>query len=181
MIAAKLFELLREVAPNAPSIGLLVNPSNPNAESEVRDSQKAAETYGQKLVVVKAGAESDFATAFGSLVEHRAGALVVSTDPLFTSRYNLLASMALRHGLPTLSGTHEFTTAGGLMSYGTKLTDGFRLVGIYAGRILKGEKAANLPVQQTTKIELVINLNTAKALGITLPISLLGRADEVIE
>ena len=160
---------------------LLVNPTNPNAGTLSRDLQAAARTLGLQLHVLHASTERDFDTVFATLVQLRAGGLVIGADPFFNSRSEQLAALALRHAVPAIYQYREFAAAGGLMSYGGSLTDAYRLVGVYTGRILKGEKPADLPVQQATKVELIINLKTAKALGLTFPIALLGRADEVIE
>jgi putative ABC transport system substrate-binding protein len=180
-LVAKQLETLHEAVPQADLIGLLVNPTNPNAESDTRGVQAAANVLGQKLVVVKGSTESDLETVFVTLVQQRTGALVVSADPFFVSRLNKLVELAVHQTLPAIYPMRDFVTAGGLMSYGTSLADGYRQVGVYAGRILNGEKPADLPVQQSTKVEFIINLKTAKALGVTVPLSLLGRADEVIE
>jgi putative ABC transport system substrate-binding protein len=180
-LGPKRLELLHELAPTATIIALLVNPTNPNAETQSRDLQAAARTLGLQAHVLHARTESDFDAVFATLGELRAGALVVSTDGLFISRAAQLAALTVRHAVPTISQFREFAAAGGLMSYGGSLTDGYRLGGVYTGRILKGEKPADLPVMQATKVELIINLKTAEALGLTVPLSLLGRADEVIE
>jgi putative ABC transport system substrate-binding protein len=180
-LVAKQLETLHETVPQADLIGFLVNPTNPNAESDTRDVQAAANGLGQKLVVVKGSTESDLETAFVILAQQRTSALVVSADPFFFSRRNKLVELAVRQTLPAIYPMRDFAAAGGLMSYGPSLADGYRLVGVYAGRILKGEKPRDLPVQQSTKVELIINLKTAKALGITVPLPLSGRADELIE
>ena len=178
----KRLELLHELVPKATVIGLVVNPTNPTvAEAETRDLQAAARTLGLQLHVLHASNEGDFDAVFANLPQQRADGLVIGGDAFFTSRSEQLAALALRQAVPTVYQFREFVTAGGLISYGGSLTDANRLTGIYAGRILKGEKPADLPVQQTTKVELFINLKTAKALGLTVPISLLARADEVIE
>ena len=175
------FTLPARIASTATVIAVLVNPTYPNAETELRDLQAAARSLGLQLHALHASTERDFDTAFATLRELRAGALVIGTDAFFINRSELLAALALRHTVPASFQFREFVAAGGLMSYGGSITDDYRLVGVYTGRILKGERPADLPVQRGTKFELFINLKTAKALGITLPISLLGRADEVIE
>jgi putative ABC transport system substrate-binding protein len=177
----KRFELLRELVPHAGAIALLVNPNNPSIEIIVKDVQEAAQAKGVQLHIVKASTESEIDAAFGSLVERQAGALLVATDPFLGSRRELLLALAARHSIPTMYEFREYAMAGGLMSYGTNFTAIFRQVGIYAGRILKGAKPADLPVVQPTTFELVVNLKTAKALGLTIPPSILSRADEVIE
>jgi len=162
-------------------MALLVNPAHPAAETQSRNMQAAARTLGLQLHVLHASTERDFETTFATLVQLRAGALVIGSDAFFINRSELLAALALRHVVPAIFQFREFVAAGGLMSYGGSIRDDYRLVGIYAGRILKGEKPANLPVQQGTKFELFINLKTAKALGLTVPPTLLGLANEVIE
>jgi putative ABC transport system substrate-binding protein len=175
-------ELLHELLPTATMIALLVNPTNPiQTETTSRDAQAAAHTFGLQLHVLHASTERDLDTAFATLVQLRAGGLVIGPDAFFSSSIKQLAALTLRHAVPATYMYRAFAAAGGLMSYGTSLADSYRQVGIYTGRILNGEKPADLPVQQATKVELVINLNTAKTLGITFPLSLLGRADEVIE
>jgi putative ABC transport system substrate-binding protein len=180
-LGPKRLELLHELVPTATIMALLVNPTNPNAETVSRNLQAAARTLGLQTHVLQPSTERDFDTVFATLVQLRAGALVIGPDPFFISRSEQLAALAIRHAVPTISQFREFAAAGGLMSYGASITDSFRTVGVYTGRILKGEKPADLPVQQSTKAELIINLKTAKALGITVPLPLLGRADEVIE
>jgi putative tryptophan/tyrosine transport system substrate-binding protein len=158
------------------------NASNANAESQLRDMQAAARTLGlPQLHVLNASAEGDFDRAFAALAQLRAGGLAIYTSTLFSTRSEQLAALTIRHAVPAISPYREFATAGGLMSYGGNVTDQDRLVGNYIGRILKGEKPADLLVQQITKVELIINMKTAKALGLTFPLTLLGRADEVIE
>jgi putative ABC transport system substrate-binding protein len=181
-VGPKRLELLHELVPAVTIVALLVNPTNPTlAESTTKALQVAARTLGVQLHALHASTDRDFDTVFATVSQLRAGALVIGTDPFFTSRLEQLAALALRHALPTVYQFREFAMAGGLVGYGTSLTDGFRLAGIYTGRILKGEKPADLPVQQATKVELILNLKTAKALGLTVPLSVLGRADEVIE
>ncbi len=180
-LVAKQFEILHETVPNTALIGFLTNPTIADAETNMKNALAAAETIGQKLLVVEAGTDSELDAAFATLVQRRAGALVVGVEPFFVSRRVKLVELAARQKLPAIYTLREFVTAGGLMSYGTSITEALRLSGLYAGRILKGEKPADLPVQQSTKVELVLNLKTAKALGLTVPLPLLGRADEVIE
>jgi putative ABC transport system substrate-binding protein len=181
LLVAKQLELLHETVPNAAMIGVLVNPNNPNAGIDTKQILTAADKLGQKLLVVNASTPGEIEAAFSTVTQKRVGALLIHPDAFFTSRYEQLATLTARHAIPTIYYFREFTAAGGLMSYGASITDAHRQAGIYAGRILKGEKPADLPVQQATKVELVINLKTAKGLGITFPLSLLGRADEVIE
>jgi putative tryptophan/tyrosine transport system substrate-binding protein len=182
-LGPKRLELLHGLIPSVSTIALLVNPTNPNAEvlSRSRDMEVAARPLGLQLHILRASTERDFEPAFASLVRLRIGGLVISSDAFFTSRREQLAALALRHAVPTIYQNREFASAGGLMSYGGSDADAYRVMGVYAGRILKGEQAADLPVQQATKTELIINLKTATALGVTVPLPLLGRADEVIE
>jgi len=180
-LAAKQIELLQELAPNAKVVGFLVNPNSPNLASEMKEAQAAVAAFGHELVVVKVTRESDFDQAFKTLVEARVAALFVEVDAFFTDRRANIAALAAQYALPAIYALREFVDAGGLMSYGTSITDANRQVGIYAGRILKGTKPAELPVMQSTRFELVINLKAAKALGIEIPSRLLARADEVIE
>jgi ABC-type uncharacterized transport system substrate-binding protein len=181
-VGPKWLQLLHEMVSKVTSLALLVNPTSPNlAEVQSRDLQVAARSRGLQLHVLQASSDQDFETAFASLVRLGASGLVISSDSFFFSRSAQLAKLAIRHALPTIFGFREFVAAGGLMSYGGSLTESFRWVGVYTGRILKGEKLANLPVQQSTKIELFINLNTAEALGLELPATLLTRADDIIE
>jgi putative tryptophan/tyrosine transport system substrate-binding protein len=180
-VAPKRLELLRELNATATNAALLINPTGPNAATLSRDLQVAAKTLGLQLHVVHANSERDFDAVFAALASIRAGGLVIGADPLFNIHSAQLAALALRHRMPTISQYREFATAGGLMSYGSDLADNYRVVGSYTGRILKGEKPADLPVQQSTRVELIINMKTAKSLGLTFPLTLLGRADEVIE
>jgi len=180
-LAPKRLELLSELVPQAGVIGLLVNPNNPSAERLIKDAQEAARAKGGRLIILKAGSASEIDTAFATFLPLRAGALVVSADPFLSSQREQLVALASRHAVPTIYAWREFAASGGLISYGPSLPAAYRMVGVYAGKILKGAKPADLPVQQPTKFELVINLKTAKALGLKVPQSLLGRADEVIE
>jgi putative ABC transport system substrate-binding protein len=181
-VAPKRLQWAHELVPTATSIAVLVNPTNPNTETELRDLQSAARALALQLHVLHASTERDFNTAFATLPQLRAGALVISgTDTFLISRSEQLAALTIRHAVPTIFQFREFAASGGLMSYGGSITDSYRLAGVYTGRILKGEKPADLPVIQATKIELIINLKTAKALGIDVPPMLLARADEVIE
>jgi putative ABC transport system substrate-binding protein len=180
-VAPKRIELLRELLPNAAMIALLIvsgNPNNPEVESSMRS---AARVLGLDLHVMHINEGHDIATAFTSLKEQRVDGVVVSPNPYFTSRIQQVAALAIQHALPAIYHVREFAAAGGLMSYGASVAEAHRLSGVYTGRVLKGEKAGDLPVQQATNVELVINLKTAKALGLTVPLSLRSRADEVIE
>jgi putative ABC transport system substrate-binding protein len=180
-LGAKRLELIHELVPGANLVGVLLNPANPSIDSQTRDMQAAAQVVGVRLQIVHASAERDFDAAFATLLELRAGALVIGNDALLISRSEQLAALALRHAMPAVYQFPEFAAAGGLMSYGSSAVEVSRLIGDYAGRILKGEKPGDLPVQQDTRTELIINMKTAKALGLTFPLTLLGRADEVIE
>jgi putative ABC transport system substrate-binding protein len=181
-VGPKRLEALRELVPTATIIAVLVNPTSPAiAEPFLRDLRAAARTLGLQLHVLQASTERHFDTVFATLVQLRPGGLVIMPDVFFTAQSNQLATLTVRHAVPAVAQYRPFVAAGGLMSYGSDETEYYRLVGIYAGRIVKGEKPADLPVQQSTKVELILNLKTAKALGLTVPLSLLGRADEVIE
>jgi putative tryptophan/tyrosine transport system substrate-binding protein len=181
VLAEKRLQLLHDLVPNAELIALLVNPTSPVAEPQMRDAQAAARALGVRLTILSAVTESDFNKVSASLVQQRADALFVSADPFFSSRREHLVALAARHAIPTLYEFREFVEAGGLMSYGTVLRDGYYKGGNYVARILKGAKPADLPVEQIDKFELVINVTTAKALGLTVPDKLLALADEVIE
>jgi putative tryptophan/tyrosine transport system substrate-binding protein len=181
-VAAKRLELLHELVPTATVVALLVNPtSTALAETTTRDLEAAASTLGLELHVLHASSEREIDAAFATLVQLRAGALVIGADPLFTSRSEQLATLTIRHRVPAIYQFREFVSTGGLMAYGSTVLDTYRPLGVYTGRILKGEKPAELPVQQATKVELVINMKTAKALGLTVPLPMIGRVDEVIE
>jgi putative ABC transport system substrate-binding protein len=180
-LGGKRLELLRELVPTATVIGLLVNPNNPSTEAETKDILLAASTLGRQIYVVNASNERDFEIAFTTLVQQRAGGLLVNPDALFNSRREQLVALATRHEVPAVYPLRDYTAAGGLMSYGTNIADAYRQAGVYTGRILKGEKPADLPVMQSTKFEFVINLKTAKALGLDIPPKLLALTDEVIE
>jgi putative ABC transport system substrate-binding protein len=179
--AAKRLEVLHESLPTAAVVALLVNPTTPLAEPETKGVQDAARSLGLRLHVLNASTETEIDAAFGTLIELRAGALVVSVDPFLNNQRAQIVALAARHAVPAIYGLRESVAAGGLMSYGIDLADTYRQAGIYIGKILKGAKPADLPVQQAVKVEFAINLKTAKALGLTFPITLLGRADEVIE
>lgn len=180
-LVAKQFEALHETVPNAALIGFLVNPTLADAGTQTKNALVAAETFGQKIVVLEARTDDELEAVFVALVQQRAGALVVGADPFFGRRINKLVELAAVQKMPTMYPLREYAEAGGLMSYGTSIAEAHRIVGLYAGRVLKGEKPADLPVQQATKVEMVVNLKTAKALGLTVPLPLIGRADEIIE
>ena len=180
-LAAKRLELLRQLVPKATMVGVLVNPVTPETETERNDVQTAAQTLGQQLIIVDVSTGGDIAQAFATFVQRGADALLVGTGSFMFSYRERIAALAARHGLPASYSLREFAEVGGLMSYGTSLTDAYRQMGVYAGRIIKGEKPADLPVVQSTKFEFVINLKTAKALGLEFHPQLLATADEVIE
>jgi putative ABC transport system substrate-binding protein len=181
VLAEKRLQLLRELLPKAKSFALLVNPKSPVAEPQTRDAQAGAQALGLKLRVLTAVTENDLDDVFTTIVQDRTDALFVSADPFFLSLHEQLVALAARHAIPTLYEVREYVQAGGLMSYGTDLRDGYHKGGIYAGRILKGVKPAELPVEQINKLEFVVNGKTAKALGLDIPPQLLALADEVIE
>ena len=181
LLGTKRLELMQQLLPANTSITVLINPDNPNADIDTPQLQDAARTLGQSISFVKARSEVEIDAVFATLGERHASALLVNTDPFFLARRAQFVSLAARHGVPAIYAQREFVTAGGLISYGASLADGYRQVGIYAGRILKGESAADLPVVQPTKFEMAINLKTAKALGVDVPDKVLALADEVIE
>jgi putative ABC transport system substrate-binding protein len=182
VLVAKRLEILREVIPNASVAGVLLNPNNrAGAKAQLEEVEKAARTIGQQVHILHASSEHDFETVFATIVQTRIGALIVGPDPFFSSRRDQLVALAARDRIPAIYEWREYAEAGGLMSYGSDLADGYHQVGIYAGRILKGDKPADLPVVQSTKVEFVLNLKTARSLGLTISLPLLGRADEVIE
>jgi putative ABC transport system substrate-binding protein len=180
-LGPKRLELLHEMVPAATIVGLLINPTNPTAETTARGLQASAGSLGLQLQVRQASTEGEIDAAFASLHQLGAGGLTIGNDAFFNSRSEQLAGLGLRHAMPTVYQFREFAAAGGLMSYGTSITESNRLAGVYTGRIVKGEKPADLPVQQVTKVELIINLKTAKMLGLTVPLTLQYAADEVIE
>jgi putative ABC transport system substrate-binding protein len=181
LLFGKKLGLLLETAPEAMVLGLLVNPNNPNAAPDTKDVEAAADAVRRQLRVFTASTDREFEPAFAAMVQSRVGALLVNIDPVFIARRELIAMLAARHAIPAIYDRREFPLAGGLMSYGASEVEGFRQCGIYVGRILKGEKPADLPVLQATKFEFVINLRSAKALGLTIPPGVLAIADEVIE
>jgi putative ABC transport system substrate-binding protein len=180
-LAAKVIQLLHEVVPNADLIGFLVNPNDPNANSDAKEAQEATDKLRQKLLIVKASTTSDIDEAFATLAQQRAGALFVDIEPFLAMQRPRILALADRYALPTVSSLEGFAAAGGLMNYGTSITDANRQLGNYTGQVLKGTKPEDLPVMQPTKFQIVINLKTAKALGLTVPLSLQQLADEMIE
>jgi putative ABC transport system substrate-binding protein len=180
-LGPKRLELLHELIPTATPIAALINPAHPNADAQSAAMQAAARTLGLELHLLHASTEGDFDTVFATLLQLRAGGLVILTDPFFNTRIEQLAALVVRHAVPTIYQQRNFAAAGGLLSYGSSFTDLWRVIGVYAGRILKGEKPADLPVQQSTKVELIINMKAAKTLGLEIPPALLARADEVVE
>jgi putative ABC transport system substrate-binding protein len=180
-LEAKRLSLLHEMAPKVTTIAVLINPNYSASDTQLRDVQEAAPRLGVELAVVRANTENELDTAFATLVQYRAGALLVCAAPFFNTRRQQLIVLAARHAIPAIYEWRDFAVAGGLMSYGTHLAEAYRQAGVYVARILKGDKPADLPVVQSTKFEFVINLSTAKALGIDVPPTLSARADEVIE
>src|SRR5262245_13761268 len=180
-VEGKQLGLLREVVPKAAVIGMLVNPTSPASEGQERETRAAAQAFGQQLHIFKASGERDIENVFATLTQYQIGALLIGGSSLFTGQRDQLVAQAARHAMPTLHYSREFAEAGGLMSYGSSIRDAYRQVGVYVGRVLKGEKPADLPIIQSSTFELVINLKTAKTLGLTVPYGLLNAADEVIE
>jgi putative tryptophan/tyrosine transport system substrate-binding protein len=180
-LTTKRLELARELLPRAATVAVLVNPRSPEAEPQLRDLQTTARAIGQQLRILNASSEPEIEAAFATVVNERDAALLVTNDPLFISRLDQLVALAARHAVPTIYDRRAYTVAGGLLSYGTDYLDGYRKLGVYAAKILNGAKPADLPVEQSTKFELVINLRTAKELGLEVPATLIARADEVIE
>jgi len=177
----KRLELLHELAPASSSLAILLNPSNAQAQSQEREAQRAARVIGRQVLVLKASSEHEIEGAFAALVRERAGGLLVGGDPFFTSQAVLFVVLTAHHSIPTVYPFRSYVDAGGLMSYGSSLLDAYRQTGVYTGRVLKGEKPGDLPIAQPTKFELIVNLKTARAVGIAIPPTLLARADEVIE
>ena len=180
-VTPKRLEIMHEAVPAAAVLAVLVNPTSPTAASQLRELQAAAPALGLQLHVLHASAERDFDAVFATLPQLRAGGLVVASDTLFATRSEQLAALAVSHAVPAIHQSRDYALAGGLMSYGGSFMESHRQAGVYTGRIIGGDKPADLPVQQVTKVELFINLKAAKTLGVTFPLSLLGRADEVIE
>jgi putative ABC transport system substrate-binding protein len=180
-LGSKRLELLRELVPAASTVGFIVDPTNPSTPTEIKDMQNAAHALGRRLIIVETSTEREVDAAFASLVQQRADAVIMAAQAFLSGRRDQLVALTRRHALPAVYQRREIVAAGGLMSYGTSLPDAHRLAGVYAGRILKGEKPADLPIVQSTRFELVVNLKTAKSLGLEVPASLLAQADEVIE
>jgi putative ABC transport system substrate-binding protein len=180
-LGSKRLELLRELVPQATSFVALINPATPTAQSQMRDLKQASDTLGLRVNVVNASAEAELEPAFSSMKDLRGDALLIGADPFFNGLSTKIAALTLRHQIPAIYQFRAFTAAGGLLSYGGSITDAYHQAGVYAARVLKGDSPADLPVQQSTKVELIVNLKTAKALGVTVPLTLLGRADEIIE
>jgi putative ABC transport system substrate-binding protein len=180
-LETKRLELLHESVPGAAVIGVIVDPNSPDTELQLREVPEAARALGQKIKILRAGSEDDLTAAFAALAEERIAAVLLASSPYYLPRRQHIVALAARHAVPAIYHFRAYAEAGGLMSYGTDLADAYRQAGVYAGRILKGEKAAELPVLQSTKVEFVINLKTAQTLGLNFPLTLLGRADEVIE
>jgi putative ABC transport system substrate-binding protein len=180
-VTPKRLEILREAIPTATVVAVVLNPTSPTADSQLRNLQEAARALGLQLHVLHASTMRDFDTVFATLLQLRASGLVVASDTFFATHSEQLAALTVRHAVPAIHQSRDFTLAGGLMSYGGSFVQSHRQAGVYTGRVLKGDKPADLPVQQVTKVELLINLKTAKALGVTFPLSLSGRADQVIE
>jgi putative tryptophan/tyrosine transport system substrate-binding protein len=181
VLEAKRLELLREVMPSAATIAVLVDPKSPDTQMQLKDLGEAARAIGQRVEVLRAADDADIEAAFAAVVAQRLGALLVTSSPSYLPRRDRIVALAARHAVPAIYFFRAFAEAGGLMSYGTDLADAYRQAGTYAGRVLRGEQAGDLPVQQSTKVEFVINLKTAKTLGVNFPLPLIGRADEVIE
>jgi putative ABC transport system substrate-binding protein len=180
-LATKRLDVLRQLVPRATTVAMLIGPSTPEIVAERADVEKAARTFGQDLIIAGATSAGEIEAAFATFIERRAGALFVGTGSFTNSHREAIVALTARHAIPAIYSLREFASIGGLISYGTSITDAYRQAGIYAGRILKGEKPADLPVVQSTKFELVLNLKTAKALGLDIPDKLLALADEVIE
>jgi putative ABC transport system substrate-binding protein len=180
-VTPKRLEILREAIPTATVVAVLLNPTSPTADSQLRNLQEAARALGLQLHVLHASSARDFDAVVATLLQLRASGLVVASDTFFATHSEQLAALTVRHALPAIHQSRDFALAGGLMSYGGSFVESHRQAGVYTGRVLKGDKPADLPVQQVTKVELLINLKTAKALGVTFPLALSGRADQVIE
>jgi putative ABC transport system substrate-binding protein len=180
-VGSKQLGLLRELVPGATAVAVLVNPNFPGSEKQLKDAEAAARVFGLRLIVLRADTEREIETAFATMAQQSTGALLVGADPFFIASRDQIIALAARHAIPAVYPVRQFAVSGGLMSYGTDVVDSYRQAGVYAGRIVRGEKPADLPVQRSTKFELVINIKTAKALGLTVPNSMQLLADEVIE